>query len=86
MQLIACIFVGIIAGWLAERMTGRDHGLLTNLVVGVLGSLIGGFIATSLIGLRYEEGFNIANLPQRAQVGRAVEPEAAEDAAAAGAG
>ena len=35
------IIVGIIAGWLAEKIMKRDHGLLTNLIVGVLGGLIG---------------------------------------------
>jgi uncharacterized membrane protein YeaQ/YmgE (transglycosylase-associated protein family) len=62
MHLIVCIVVGIIVGWLAERLTGRDHALLTNLIVGIIGSLIGGFLATSLIGFRYEEGFNLATI------------------------
>ena len=35
------IIVGIIAGWLAEKIMKRDHGLLTNLIVGVLGGLLG---------------------------------------------
>ena len=60
MHLIVCIVVGIIVGWLAERLTGRDHALLTNLIVGIIGSLIGGSLATSLIGFRYEESFNLA--------------------------
>lgn len=62
MTLFACIIVGLIAGWLAERLMNRDHGLLTNLVVGVIGSLIGGFLVTRLIGFRYEEGFNLASI------------------------
>ena len=36
------IVVGIIAGWLAEKMMKRDQGLFTNLIVGVIGGLIGG--------------------------------------------
>ena len=40
MSLIAWLVVGILAGWLAERITGRDHGLLTNLIVGVAGALV----------------------------------------------
>lgn len=62
MNILACIVLGIIAGWIAERMTGRDHGLLTNLVVGIVGSLIGGFLFTRLMGFRYEEGFNLASI------------------------
>ena len=62
MNLLACIAVGILAGWLAERITGRDHGLLTNLFVGILGSLIGGVLFTGLMGFRYVEGFNLASI------------------------
>ena len=36
------IVVGIIAGWLAEKIMKRDQGLFTNLIVGVIGGLIGG--------------------------------------------
>jgi uncharacterized membrane protein YeaQ/YmgE (transglycosylase-associated protein family) len=45
---IAWIIIGIVAGWLAEKIMKRDHGLLTNLIVGVVGALIGGFIANAL--------------------------------------
>jgi uncharacterized membrane protein YeaQ/YmgE (transglycosylase-associated protein family) len=62
MNVIACIVVGIIAGWLAERIMGRNHGLLTNLIVGVIGALIGGFLTSSLLGLRYDEGLNLASI------------------------
>ncbi len=62
MNIIAYIVVGIIAGWLAERITGRNHGLLMNLLVGVIGATIGGFLATSVLGLHFVEGFNIATV------------------------
>ena len=62
MSIIAWIFVGIIAGWLAERITGRNHGLLTNLFVGIVGAMVGGFIFSSLLGFRYPEGFNLPSI------------------------
>lgn len=62
MNILACIVVGVLAGWLAERITGRDHGLLTNLIVGIVGSLIGGVLFTGLMGFRYDEGFNLASI------------------------
>lgn len=46
--ILTAILVGIAAGWIAEQVMHRHHGLLTNLVVGVLGALFGGFIATTL--------------------------------------
>ncbi|HYC97136.1 GlsB/YeaQ/YmgE family stress response membrane protein [Brevundimonas sp.] len=47
---VAWIVIGIIAGWLAEQIMGRNHGLLTNLVVGVVGALIGGFLFNMMGG------------------------------------
>ena len=48
MSWIAWIVVGIIAGWLAEHLTGRRHGLITNLIVGIVGGLIGGWLAEGM--------------------------------------
>lgn len=62
MNVIACIVVGLLAGWLAERITGRNHGLLTNLIVGIVGALIGGFLIGSLLGFQYAEGFNLPSI------------------------
>ena len=43
MQILIWIISGIIAGWLAGLVVrGRGFGLLGNLVVGLLGGLIGG--------------------------------------------
>ena len=46
--IIGFIVIGILAGWIAEKVMRRNHGLITNLAVGVVGALIGGFIAGSL--------------------------------------
>lgn len=61
MGIIGWIIIGIIAGWLAEKIMKRNHGLLTNLVVGVVGAIIGGFIASNLLGIPVG-GFNIMTL------------------------
>jgi uncharacterized membrane protein YeaQ/YmgE (transglycosylase-associated protein family) len=59
--IIGWIVIGILAGWLAEQVMGRSHGLLTNLIVGVVGALLGGFIAGSLLGIPVG-GFNLVTL------------------------
>lgn len=46
--ILGAIIIGILAGWIAEKVMKRDHGLLTNLVVGVVGALIGAVIAGAL--------------------------------------
>jgi uncharacterized membrane protein YeaQ/YmgE (transglycosylase-associated protein family) len=59
--LIGWIVIGILAGWLAEQVMGRNHGLITNLVVGVFGALLGGFVAQNLLGVPVG-GFNLVTL------------------------
>jgi uncharacterized membrane protein YeaQ/YmgE (transglycosylase-associated protein family) len=49
---IGAIIIGIFAGWLAEKIMKRDHGLLTNLVVGLVGALLGAFLV-SMLGISY---------------------------------
>lgn len=46
--LIGAIIIGILAGWIAEKVMKRNHGLLTNLLVGIVGALLGGFLAGAL--------------------------------------
>lgn len=53
--LIGAIIIGILAGWIAEKVMRRDHGLITNLIVGVVGAFLGSFVAT-LIGFDAGEG------------------------------
>ena len=46
------LVIGFLAGWIAERSMNRDHGLLTNILVGIAGSFVGGTLA-SLMNVVY---------------------------------
>jgi uncharacterized membrane protein YeaQ/YmgE (transglycosylase-associated protein family) len=49
MEFIWFILVGLIAGWLAGKLTkGGGFGVVGDIVVGILGALVGGFIFKSL--------------------------------------
>ena len=50
--IIGAILIGILAGWIAEKVMKRNHGLLTNLIVGVVGGLLGAFVA-NLLGINF---------------------------------
>jgi len=39
------LIIGLIAGYIAEKATASDHGLFTNLLVGIAGSFVGGTLA-----------------------------------------
>jgi uncharacterized membrane protein YeaQ/YmgE (transglycosylase-associated protein family) len=46
------VIIGLLAGWIAERIMSRRHGLITNLIVGLVGSLLGGWLA-GLFGIAF---------------------------------
>jgi len=44
--IIAWIVVGLIAGWAASSVSrGHGYGIIGDIVVGLVGALIGGFLA-----------------------------------------
>ena len=52
MGLLSWIIVGLIAGWLANQVMRRGRGnAVTDIVVGILGGLVGGFLAAELFGV-----------------------------------
>ena len=42
------LFVGFLAGFIAEKATKSDHGFFKNVLVGIAGSLAGAFLANAL--------------------------------------
>lgn len=50
MGILSWIVVGLIVGWLAGMvMKGRGFGILWNIIIGIAGALLGGFIAFYLL-------------------------------------
>lgn len=64
MGILSWIIVGLIAGWLAgELLRGSGLGLVGNIVVGILGALLGGFLASALLGFANPlSGINVATV------------------------
>lgn len=47
--ILAWIIIGVIAGWITGKlMKGSGFGFLMDMVVGLVGALIGGFLSTHL--------------------------------------
>lgn len=54
MEILYILIIGAVAGWLAGViMKGYGFGLIGNIIVGIVGSFIGGFVLSKL-------GVNIA--------------------------
>ncbi len=58
MNWIAWIVLGVIAGLIAEKVTNNEMGLIMNLVVGLLGSVVGGWLFR-MLGARGATGFDV---------------------------
>lgn len=49
MDIVWLLLIGLIAGWLAgQLMKGGGYGVVGDIVVGILGSFIGGYIFRAL--------------------------------------
>jgi uncharacterized membrane protein YeaQ/YmgE (transglycosylase-associated protein family) len=47
--LIAWIVIGVLAGWITGKlMKGSGYGFFMDMIVGLVGALIGGFLSTRL--------------------------------------
>jgi uncharacterized membrane protein YeaQ/YmgE (transglycosylase-associated protein family) len=58
--IISWLIIGGFAGWIASKLMGTDAsmGLMANIVVGILGAFIGGFVF-SFFGGTGVTGFNL---------------------------
>ena len=63
MDIIAFLVLGGVAGWLASMIMGTDasQGIVANVVVGIVGALIGGLVFNAF-GSSGVTGFNLYSL------------------------
>lgn len=63
MNILLWILMGALAGWIASMIMGTSasQGLLMDIVVGIVGAFLGGFIF-SLFGFAPVTGFNLWSL------------------------
>jgi uncharacterized membrane protein YeaQ/YmgE (transglycosylase-associated protein family) len=57
MGIIAWIILGALAGIIAEKLTGSRVGLVIATVVGIVGALLGGFLAKAVFGVDSLDNF-----------------------------
>ena len=58
MSIIVWIIIGGLAGWIAGMIMKEQGSLVKNIIVGIVGALIGGFIM-SFFGAEGFTGFNL---------------------------
>lgn len=64
MGILSWVVFGALVGWVASLIAGTDRrqGCLANIVVGVAGAFIGGFITHLATGRGPRFGFNLPSL------------------------
>jgi uncharacterized membrane protein YeaQ/YmgE (transglycosylase-associated protein family) len=64
MSIIAFIILGLLAGWIAKALLPGDDpgGLIITTLIGVVGAILGGFLAGALFGADpMDEFFDISS-------------------------
>jgi uncharacterized membrane protein YeaQ/YmgE (transglycosylase-associated protein family) len=57
-SIVAWVIIGLIAGWLASIVVGGGGGLIGYVIAGLIGSVVGGFLAQQLkINLKLGNAF-----------------------------
>ena len=61
MDILLWIILGAAAGWIADLVMASAHGLLEDIILGIIGAFLGGWIMNSF-GQPGVTGFNIYSL------------------------
>jgi uncharacterized membrane protein YeaQ/YmgE (transglycosylase-associated protein family) len=61
MGILLWIVFGALAGWIASMITKTNQGLVLDIVIGIVGAVIGGWIMNAL-GSAGTTGFNLYSL------------------------
>ncbi len=61
MEIVAWVIFGSLVGWLASFIAGtnREQGFVMDLLVGIVGALLGGSVYTLLTGQSFTAGFDL---------------------------
>lgn len=64
-DIVAWLIIGGLAGWIASKImkTDKDMGIVANIIVGVVGALVGGWLSRVLFGIQVDpNGFSIGSI------------------------
>lgn len=62
MGWVAWIVVGAIAGFIASQIMGSRDGLLMMVVLGIVGALVGGWLAVNVFNMGSVDGINVESI------------------------
>jgi uncharacterized membrane protein YeaQ/YmgE (transglycosylase-associated protein family) len=62
MTLLAWLVVGAVAGFLASEIMGTREGLVMMVVLGIVGAIVGGWVAADLLKIADVTGINLTSI------------------------
>jgi uncharacterized membrane protein YeaQ/YmgE (transglycosylase-associated protein family) len=62
MGIIAWIILGAIAGWITNMIMGGSEGVIATILLGIVGAVVGGWIAGTVLGVADVTGINIESI------------------------
>ena len=62
MGLFITILVGIIAGYVAAKLMKIDVSFWIAMLLGIAGSIVGGWVTSLLLGVNLASGFNLTTI------------------------
>lgn len=61
MGILLWIILGGLAGWIASMLMGTRNSMLSDIILGIVGAVVGGFVM-NLLGQQGVNGFNLYSL------------------------
>lgn len=71
MDLLYVILIGAVSGWLASLLMNSSNGLLWDIILGIVGSFVGGWLLGKL-GVHVNLGSHTVNLIVTSVIGAVV--------------
>ena len=62
MGFFSLLIVGLIAGWLASMIMKSGGGLMMDLILGIVGAFVGGFLSQIVLGIDLTSGVNLTSI------------------------
>ena len=62
MGIIAWIIVGAIAGYITNLIMGGREGVIETILLGIVGALVGGFLAGTVLKVADVTGINVESI------------------------
>ena len=62
MGILTWIVLGLVAGWLAGQFMRGGYGLVGDIVLGIVGAIVGGFLSGLILGRDMVTGFNLESV------------------------